>query len=313
MSQANQPASTAPPPIPVIPPAAAAPILGYVSMAGDDIPPLTIENIHLLQEAATYRVGERQLRRSGIGDIVWGIICVLIGIPAFQVNPVNAVMVLIGAMLVGVGIWIIARPRPIGSLIDGIALLLVAAWNTVITALNLAATASGKQPDTPRLGVLIIILQYVWGVQRLQRYPRFAASEAMKPSPKISKWLDELVKSLKDARMGSDSSIIAFTIKGFNGQQNWRARLLPEMAIFMRDNGQDMILLTREDATISLKEARRSKGQTKVYFELGHVKSDGFIGPESLSRFEAWNSEQIPIATALSASPITPTSTSPSD
>src|SRR3954454_20578237 len=120
----TQPQPPAPPPLP----------LTYVSPAGDAPLAPTAENAHLLQHAAVYYGSTRLLRSSGGWDLIWGSMAVLAGTAAYllpvglppQLRIFPPVLMLIGAALLGTGVWLIVAPSPLAMIADGLSLILLA-------------------------------------------------------------------------------------------------------------------------------------------------------------------------------------------
>jgi len=192
-----------------------------------------------------------------------------------------------------VGVWIAVRPSPMGMIFDGIALIMVGLWNGWISYLILSRPGSNPNTMLP----IMSIAQIGWGVYRLVRYSEFAAVAALRPSKQMVQWLDGTIKSVAKAKLNSDPTAIEFQIKGFNSYQRWKGRLLPDLAILVRDIGKDLRLLPRENLRIDV-TGKKLLGKTrKAKFTLGRKTNKGTIAPTSLERFEQW-SAAVPVAQA---------------
>ncbi len=289
MSNFNDPqavAATAPPPQ----------MLGYLSLAGEEVPAPTRENAYLLQQAADFRVGQRTLRKSGIWDIVWGVIIVASGASATRFSVFTVAILIIGLMLIAVGVWIALAPAPLGLIFDGIALIIVGLWNGGIFWLNLTYAPKGHSPN----GYLpiIAIAQFAWGIQRLVKYRRFAEAAALRPSPQLTKWLDDTIKSISKSKPADNPQAIEFHFKPFSGLQVWKALLLPDLAILVRDKILDFRLLPRESIQIRQIGKVMMQKRLKAEIVLGKQKGKGTISPLSMERYEQW-AGAVPSAAAV--------------
>jgi hypothetical protein len=263
----------------------APPTLQYASLAGD-VPPPTLENVYLLQQAADYRMGHRTLRSSGIGDLIWGVICMGLGFVALRVAPINIGLMLLGVFVFAVGIWCLVLPMPITMIFDGIALILTGVWNIGISIYNAMNAPAGSSPRP--MFLVLAIFQLAWGGQRLARYRRFANASSLVPGEQTVRWLDETIKSIGKAKPETDPTIIQFTTQGFSSMQMWKARLLPDLAIVIQANGQDAMFLPRDQITIAPKKKVLLGKTMKAQFALGGKKVEGTIAPQWLERFNAW-------------------------
>jgi hypothetical protein len=232
---------------------AAEPIqLSYISLAGSEVPSPTRENAHLLQHVADYQTSARNLRLSGIGDVIWGLINSGIGLTLVNRGTAAALIIggglmLLGSLLLGVGLWIIIKPTPIGTIIDGVALLVVALWNGALAVLIMAVN-----PATPPVvPIVLCISQIGWGIHRILRYPRFASAVAMQPSAAAVKRLADLASQMLKAKPRDDAQMLQFTRKSSLAVEKWKARLMPEVGIFV---GQTTGFFGRRDIAVATPE-----------------------------------------------------------
>ena len=264
--------------------------LSYVSLAGDQIPAATRENAHLLQHAADYEVCVRNLRRSGIGDIIWGLICCAIGGLLFNVNIFNIGLILLGLILIGVGWWITFRPSPIGLVVDGITLLLVAAWNIMVNVLSVWGMRRGQ---TPALGPVVAAAQIFWGIHRLQTYPKFATAVAMQPSAATLGWFRALAKATLKSKPKLDQTALEFNRRGWFVYERWKGRLLPEMAIFVMKAGSfggrlDALLASQESVTILSRRKKFLQSRFKVTLRVNQRILKVVMPRPSVDKLEKW-------------------------
>jgi len=133
------------------------------------VPSKNIEELKI----SYYVLIHKKLKRAGIGSIVFGIIAVILGLIAMRESPINSIVVLIGIFLLIQGIWIVVKPTPAGLIVDGIALLIVGLWNSIVT---LSGTSAGGYI----FGVLGAF-QIIWGIQNFVQYNKFYGIPLEKP------------------------------------------------------------------------------------------------------------------------------------
>jgi len=136
-------------------------------------------------------------------------------------NPINAVLGLIGLFLLVEGIWIVSAPTSTGMIVDGIALLILGAWNIFITIANSAAGSGGG----PHFFAILGVWQIIWGFQSFGRYKRFSVMPMKKPSEEILRQIDGLVKTITKAKVKEQPDLVEFQTKTFTARQAWKGKL----------------------------------------------------------------------------------------
>src|SRR5689334_10651176 len=103
--------SDAPVPQPTIP------MLAYTSASGEALAPIA-GNVHLLQQAADYRLGARMLANSGKWDLMWGTICFALACISYRLHIFATALFVLGGLMIAVGFWLRVKPTPIAMLAD---------------------------------------------------------------------------------------------------------------------------------------------------------------------------------------------------
>jgi hypothetical protein len=262
--------------------------LSYASLAGDIVPPATRENVHLLQHAADYQVCVRNLRRSGIGDIIWGLVCCWMGYMALRFMSISLGLFGLGAILASVGMWLLINPSPIGVVIDGIVLLLLAAWNLLISAFIIYR--SGRPNG---LWIVIAISQVTWGIRHIKTYPRFATAAAMQPSVAAISWLRDLAKATLKAKAAKNTAIVQFTRRGWLAYERWKGQLLPEVGVFVMTSGsfggkRDVLLASQDEAEILGQKKKMMSTRYKVTVRIRERTLKVQMPLDSLQKLREW-------------------------
>src|SRR5882724_6599066 len=78
----------------------------------------------------------KTIRTVGIGGIIWGLINLGIGVVALRATWLNGGLVLLGLLMLGTGIYAMARPSLTALLMEAIVSVLLFCWNVGITILN---------------------------------------------------------------------------------------------------------------------------------------------------------------------------------
>jgi hypothetical protein len=276
--------------------------LSYVSLAGDEVPAPTRANAELLQKAADYLNSVRSLRWSGVGDIFWGLLVLPAAAISFRFDPLHLGLLALGTALSGIGLWIIIRPSPIGMIFDGIILLVVAAWNAMVCEMLLRRTG-----NAPIFWVIIALAQIYWGIQRLRRYPRFAAAVAMQPSANTLNWLAGLVRDARKAKPRKDAQAVQFVRNGSLVREKWKGLLMNEIGVFVASAGgiggrRDVVLASKDAVEIVSKKKKLFGSKSRIKLRLRERVFKAQIPADSLQRLTDW---MVPLAQLNPQTPLT--------
>jgi len=234
-----------------------------------------------LQKVADYRTVRRTLKRSGVWSILFGAVALVAGLG----TPVDWVLMVLGAALLGTGTWNIAAPRPTGIILDGVTLLLVGAYNLIGTLL---AAMDGTHVS-PHWG-LTGMLQLYWGVQRIQSFRRFANAFLERPSDAEMQQIEETVGAIRKAKVKESTDIIEFKVEGIH-RNVWKARLSGEDAVFVEAAGSDILVGTRDTVVITTRGKVMVGSALKADAAVGPVHLKGTISPDSYHLYEQWKTK----------------------
>jgi hypothetical protein len=211
----------------------------HLPPAADQVQAATRENVHSLQQVASYLLFTRNLRGSGNIDVLVGCVICLVALIMLGHRFLSveiAGLAALGALLIGGGIWFLSRPTPIGMLVDGAMMLAV--------LVAVATLAIDPRHIVFRQAILMPFLYLLAGgaLRRLygvRQYRRFASAAAVARSETTGKWLGGLVDSTLQAEAGSDPQVVSFVGAAFLGlSRKWKGRLLPEVAIFVQGGNE---------------------------------------------------------------------------
>jgi hypothetical protein len=236
-----------------------------------------------LQKASDYLMIKKQLRSAAWGSLIFGVIAMGIGTYSIADNPLNGVLVLIGLFLLIEGTWLLKAPKPVGLIVDGIALLIVGVWNIAVTLLNLSAGAKsgGFFP-------ILAVIQIVMGFKSIRRYPRFVGVTSLASNQEILNKTQELINQVNKADEKTSKDIIVFQTKTFTQTLKWTARLADWMGIFSANGGKEVMFLPKDQVSIERKGKVLIGKTLKIGVKLGSKEMTAKMVPEHMERFDSW-------------------------
>lgn len=237
-----------------------------------------------LRNAINFRLLSKTLKRSGINSVIFGILAIYMGFGGIKMNPLNAILGLIGVFLLVEGVWIFSAPTPKGMIMHGVALVIVGSWNILITIASALFGGSGDYQFFAILGVWQIIL----GIQRFNRYAYFSTMPTSKPSDSALMRIDDFVKTLNRTKARDQSDIVEFQTTTFVSPKAWKGRLLGNSAVFVERSGYDIVFAPKTEVDFD-RQGKVLLGKTlKVSIRISDLRMNGSIAPKYFERFEQW-------------------------
>jgi hypothetical protein len=248
-------------------------------------------NLKELSLAARYYAFIKSTKGKSTVNIILGILGIVLGLfYAMVMNPINLILVLIGAFLLSVGIWAKAKPTLNSLLFSGIALMVIGGWNFVVFILNFIDVIASF-PDVTGFGVGWVFgafwggLQITWGNDALQKYRRYSLNPAIRPSPELLKQVEETIKPVLSANLANEEIIQFTTQGGYNGCV-WRGKLDKPVAILSSKAGDDIHFVSPQELQIT--QTGKFRKLLKVSFRINGQTYKGTITPISFERYENW-------------------------
>lgn len=237
-----------------------------------------------LQKASNFRIVKKVLRSGGIGSILFGLIAMAVGFGSMNDNPVNAILGLIGVLLFIEGIWLVSDPKPLGMIIDGIALMILGIWNIIITVAN---TSSGGGSG---FFALLGVWQIIWGVQSFGRYGHFSKLPMQKPSDTVNRQVEHRIKEISGLKTKERSDLIEFQAKGLSAKGVWKGKLEQNSAVFVMTATQELIFAEKSQVGIDIQGQPQTGKTVNAAFQFGGRTLNGSISAENYERYQAWKS-----------------------
>ena len=235
-----------------------------------------------LTQGANFLMVRRLLRGAGIGSIVFGVIAIGLGAYSIQENPVNAILLLLGVLLLAEGIWIVTAPSPAGMVVDGVALLLLGLWNLFVSLANMSAGAG-----RPGAFVALGAFQIFWGIQSFRRYGRFANLPMKKPDEAMGKWLDGVLNSMAAGSKETPDRADFLALVG-GKKDTWKGRLLEDVAFFMRGKDEEILIAGKQECSVTPLGTAATGAGAIARIQLG-ARTFDVTGPlQAIERFQSW-------------------------
>lgn len=239
-----------------------------------------------LKKAGDSRMIQKLLRPAAIGSIVFGVIAVVLGVQGAKHLPINIVLALIGMLLFIEGIWCAAAPKPVGLVVDGIALIILGVWNILVTFSNISSGAQGMS------GFIILgIWQIIWGIQSMKRYKHYSYLSGVTISPESVQNLNDMANNIKEASVSGDESIMEFQIKTLFKRTSLKGKLIEGMILFV---GPKREFFMDEISKIKIKplKAGSTANPMRASLNIAGITLLGEITQESMDRFQRFKDTQ---------------------
>lgn len=244
-----------------------------------------------LQKLADYRAARRTLRLIGTWSVLFGVISIMAGSLWL---PVDWVLTVLGATLMGTGGWNFLAPRPTSIVLDAVILLLVGAYNLIGAVL---AVMDGLPPSLGR--ALLGVLQVVWGVQRLKNLRQFASAFLERPTDREMQEIEETVAALRKATAKGSADTIEFTA-GL-ARRAWKARLTAEHAVFVGVATSEFLVGTPSTVALAPRANENPGGALHADLSVGTARLRIIIAAESLRLLEKWRGAASPLSKPAAA------------
>jgi hypothetical protein len=250
---------------------------------------VSVNNIVEMQKAADYYSMKNSVKGKATPNIIWGVLNIIWGLIAtVAMSPINAILVLIGFFLLCIGVWSRVKQTPTHLLFAGIALIILAAWNIVISIMNIGITiASGGSYFGP-IGIIWAVWQLALGIDAFNKYRRYAVISPQNPGEEMLRKIDQITKPVINANTKTATDIIQFNKPGMWSASIWKGKLFTvgTCSIITSQNRNDIFFVQPEDVQIS--QTGKFRKLLKATFNFRGFKFNGTIDPTYFERYEAW-------------------------
>ncbi len=246
-----------------------------------------------LKKVADTRMIQKILRPAGIGSLVFGLIAIFMGLQGAKDMPINSLLALIGVMLFFEGAWCVIDPRPVGLVVDGIALIILGVWNIIITIVNLSAGSSS-------LGGFVVlgIWQISWGIQGIKRYKQYSYLSATKITPESFQNFENMIEEIRLTPESGSDNIIEFQVKRFFKAMTLKGKLIKDLVLFVGP-GKEFFMEKITDVKITLTKANQDISPLKASLSISGQVFPGEISQSSLDKYTRWVSKAQELGTSI--------------
>lgn len=236
-----------------------------------------------LQQVAAYRELCRRVRIGGRDNIFFALLMLLLAYYTFNPNAGGIVqfvyLLYLGLalceFLIGLFKWL--YPSAEGILLDGVLLLIFAAWNLGWQGLALAA---GQQPFTVLIFLGLFMLMIAVG--RFKVYGQLRKLFAERPSAEHIAWFDDLLHEIRTADPQSDELALDLPTG-----PHWKAKLLGSTVFFVGAKGSSVWIAGPDDFEILREKADHGTGRRRAL-----LKIHGLAYPEFEITDATWTNYQ---------------------
>ena len=208
--------------------------------------------------ASGYDTARRALRRAGNWSVLFGLASVVIGC---MWRPVDWVLTVLGAALVGTGAWNIRAPRPTTVVADGITLLLVGGYS-LLGAVN---TVMDGGPFSPG-GAILGLVQVLWGIRRFRHLRHFGS--AIPSFDNEKKVIQQLAGAIREVATSDVTRLLEFEAGESRGRK-WKARLEGDRIVFKEVRGPGLVIGMRATTRILVRPAKDPKAPREAEISVG--------------------------------------------
>jgi hypothetical protein len=236
------------------------------------------ERFNRMGKMALYYVKSHNVGWHIAVSLLAGLIGVAGGLALLHEDPLNAIAIGIGGLLLLNGLFLLITRNPVALLFDGIAMCAFGVYIFLLVCAQMAGVG--------RVGFAWMLMApgLFWeGRAAIAGYRRYAEGAAV-GDPVLAAEVKQAVDGLCRTYLTLPKDLIAFN--GDNLQ--WRCRLTPSYGVFATGQGEQVLFVAPEDVAVrELGKARWSK-KLKVEITLLDRVIQGKMGPQFLERVEQW-------------------------
>ena len=169
---------------------------------------------------------------------------------------------------------------------NGIALLVVAAWNIITSVVDLSS-GTPESAGSIRWAVLGA-LQVYWAFQSFAKRRECFDSVPITMSEESVRRVDDLLKAIDKSNPSKDPSVVQFHQKNFLTDRVWKGQLFAGGGVFVTPKGPEGVAVRPHDVHLEVRGKVRVGKTAKATVKLGPLNMYVLIPPESLERLQAW-------------------------
>lgn len=256
-------------------------------MRRDDLP--------ILQDVADYVAFKKRLRRLGLVGLSFSLICFGLGIVAVLLNwPLWLIFTFALGFLLGAS-WALESPSQLRLGVQGILLVLggLCGCTVLFVSINPTIAATISREPSVYAWVPIVPVLFICGRWSITFAMTLGRKKRIKEPSPLEREIAATVDGLLAADLDRSPNVVSFTVlRSMTLQQNWRGRLLDEMAIFVEGKGSQIIIGEKDDVDIALVSEKAVKGNYKIRLRCAERRITGaFMPVEAFEKYLTWKLE----------------------
>jgi xanthosine utilization system XapX-like protein len=227
--------------------------------------------------ASGYDTARTALRRTGNWSVLFGAASVVIG---YMWRPVDWVLTVLGAVLVGTGVWNIRAPRPATVAADGITLLLVGGYYLMGAVITLVDGV----PFSPVRAILGLV-QILWGIRRFRHFRHFGS--AIPSFHEEKEVLQQLAGAIHKVATSDVTALLEFEAGEGRGR-TWKARIEGDRIVFKEVRGPGLVIGMRATTQIVARPAKDPRSPREVEISVGATRIRVRTSASALRALAEW-------------------------
>src|SRR5262249_38630376 len=195
-------------------------------------------------------------------------------------RPVDWVLTVLGAVLVGTGAWNVRAPRPTTVVADGITLLLVGGYYV----LGAVVTVVDGVPFSPTRAILGLV-QVLWGIRRFRHLRHFGGAIPSFGHEKNA--IQQLAGAIREVATSDVSRLLEFEAGEGRGRV-WRARIEGDRIVFNEVRGPGRVIGMRATTQILVRPAKDPKAPREAEISVGATSIRVRMSADALRALAEW-------------------------
>ena len=244
-----------------------------------------------LRSAVDYYSFRKAIQRKGTANIILGIIGIIFGFIWMLESTINVILVLLGLIVLGIGIWARTKPTANSLLFSGIALCIMGAWNAVVTVLNIIAFAMdpyGAGIGWAPLGIFWAAVQFAVAIDAFNRYRRYTAAPVNEFDKDWLKRVEATVNPVVRADPKKEDDVIEFRKPGVWTTTIWKGKLTSPYGIIASTKGDDIFIIKPEEVSVDDQGRFRLSQFRRANLTIKGNNFKGMMPAESITRLQYW-------------------------
>ena len=188
----------------------------------------------------------------------------------------------IGAFLVVTGFRVVHSPTPKMMRLDAITMFIVAAWNLLVGALDMAFASGSPAP------LLLGCAQIYWGVKSVRRQREYVAMVADDVPAAALAEIETVVDKLSRRHVEEVPTVIDFKTSDVSSYHRWRLQLDQRWALFVDRASGEVMVVPPDEISVDDRGEGMIGHQHKATIRVPGRELKGKMAVSALQALSAW-------------------------